>query len=41
MKPRILQLGLGLLAALVLGVAWWGWTHGGLALLQVGLGHCF
>lgn len=29
-----------LLAAL-LGLAWWGWTQGGLALLQSGLEHCF
>lgn len=33
----------GLLAAaflLMLGVAWWGWQNGGLALMQLGMGVC-
>lgn len=27
-------------ALLLLGVAWWGWQVGGLALMQIGLGVC-
>ncbi|MDF3931804.1 hypothetical protein [Pseudomonas citronellolis] len=41
MSPRALRLGAALLTALLLGLAWWGWKQGGLALLQAGLGHCF
>ncbi|WP_258189412.1 hypothetical protein [Stutzerimonas stutzeri] len=26
--------------ALLLAAAWWGWQHGGLALLQLGVGIC-
>jgi hypothetical protein len=26
--------------ALLALLAWWGWQHGGLALLQLGLGTC-
>ena len=25
---------------LLLALAWWGWQHGGLALLQLGMGVC-
>nr|WP_319528668.1 hypothetical protein [Pseudomonas laurentiana] len=25
---------------LVLGLAWWGWHRGGLALMQLGMGAC-
>ncbi|KAF1067439.1 MAG: hypothetical protein GAK45_01663 [Pseudomonas citronellolis] len=35
---------IGLLASaglLALALAWYGWQHGGLALLQLGLGACF
>ena len=28
------------LAALLLGLAWWGWQRGGLALMQLGIGIC-
>ncbi|SDH93601.1 hypothetical protein SAMN05216272_104256 [Pseudomonas panipatensis] len=28
------------LAGLLLALAWWGWSQGGLALLEAGLGHC-
>jgi hypothetical protein len=35
-----LWLGGLLLAALVLGLAWWGWQRGGLALMQLGMGVC-
>lgn len=27
-------------AALLLGLAWWGWQRGGLALMQLGMGVC-
>jgi len=33
----------GLLATallLMLGLAWWGWQNGGLALMQLGMGVC-
>ncbi|WP_257784568.1 hypothetical protein [Pseudomonas citronellolis] len=40
MRP-LLRLGAAVLVAVLLGLAWWGWRHGGLALLQAGLGHCF
>lgn len=26
--------------ALLLGMAWWGWQQGGLALMQLGVGIC-
>ncbi len=26
--------------ALLLALAWWGWQHGGLGLLQLGMGVC-
>lgn len=32
-------IGLGL-AALLLGLVWWGWQRGGLALMQLGMGVC-
>lgn len=28
------------LGAMLLGVAWWGWHQGGLALMQLGMGAC-
>ena len=28
------------LAALLLGLAWWGWHQGGLALMQLGMAIC-
>jgi hypothetical protein len=28
------------LAAALLALAWWGWQHGGLALLQLGMSLC-
>lgn len=38
------RVGLGLaalaVAALLLGLAWWGWQRGGLALMQLGMGVC-
>ncbi|WP_158487774.1 hypothetical protein [Thiopseudomonas alkaliphila] len=30
----------GLSLAAILGLAWWGWSHSGMALLQLGLGVC-
>ena len=27
-------------ALLVLGLVWWGWQQGGLALMQLGMGVC-
>lgn len=30
----------GILAVLLVGLAWWGWRQGGLALLQLGMGIC-
>lgn len=35
--------GQGLLVAallVMLGLAWWGWQNGGLALMQLGMGVC-
>ena len=32
--------GLALVGALLLALAWWGWSRGGLALLQLGMGLC-
>lgn len=29
-----------LLGVLLLALVWWGWQHGGLALLQLGMGVC-
>jgi len=36
---RVWLIGLGL-AILLLGLAWWGWQRGGLALMQLGMGVC-
>lgn len=30
----------GLVAVLLLTLAWWGWHQGGLALMQLGMGVC-
>ena len=35
-----LWISLAVLGALLLSAAWWGWQHGGLALMQLGLGTC-
>ena len=37
---RTLLAGGGLLLLAVLALAWWGWSHGGLALLQIGMSLC-
>lgn len=29
-----------LAAGVLLGLAWWGWQRGGLALLELGMGAC-
>lgn len=31
---------LAMVCMLTLGLAWWGWSQGGLAFLQLGLGVC-
>ncbi|WP_296285428.1 hypothetical protein [Pseudomonas sp.] len=38
-RSVVLGLLLGLGLALV-GLAWWGWQRGGLALMQLGMGSC-
>jgi len=38
-RGRAWSIGL-ILAALLLGLAWWGWQRGGLALMQLGMGVC-
>lgn len=38
-RYRLWCLGLGL-AIVLLGLAWWGWQRGGLALMQLGMGVC-
>ncbi|MFG3454798.1 MULTISPECIES: hypothetical protein [Pseudomonadaceae] len=40
MRAGLLWTGCAVLAALVLAAAWWGWSQGGLALLQLGVGIC-
>ena len=38
---RLLPALLGVLLVLMLGLIWWGWQRGGLALLQLGMGVCY
>ena len=40
MRAGLLWTGCAVLAALELAAAWWGWSQGGLALLQLGVGIC-
>ncbi|CAM3837406.1 hypothetical protein ABE525_25750 [Pseudomonas wadenswilerensis] len=40
MNPVAIRTLLGLGALLLLGLAWWGWHEGGLALMQLGMGVC-
>ena len=35
--PRIAVTAVGIL---LLALVWWGWQHGGLALMQLGMGAC-
>ncbi|WP_268968891.1 hypothetical protein [Pseudomonas schmalbachii] len=35
-----LRLLITMLGATLLALAWWGWLHGGLALMQLGMGNC-
>lgn len=40
MNRLVLRAGLVLAAILLLGLVWWGWHEGGLALMQLGMGVC-
>lgn len=40
MRRALPWLGGGLLLAMLLALAWWGWQRGGLMLLMQGMGVC-
>ncbi|WP_417662563.1 hypothetical protein [Pseudomonas sp.] len=39
-KPWLIRAGLAIAGLLLLGLIWWGWHQGGLAVLQLGVGIC-